>query len=130
MHANVPQFVDVEDKIAGPLTWKQLLWMIALLIILIVLYNVFEAGAFIAIAIPVSLIFIAFAFLKPYGQSMSSFVYYGAMHLFGPKIYVWKREVQPIQKTKQEAPKKDTVGNTSTLSIAEIQSLAQKLDRK
>lgn len=131
MHADVPQFIDVEDKIAGPLTWKQLIWMIGLLVILIILYNIFTAGTFIMIAIPVSLIFIAFAFIKPYGQPMTTFAYYGVMHLFGPKIYVWKREVhptpKPIQKHTTATKKSD---GASTLTLEDIESLAQRLDKK
>ncbi len=131
MHADVPQFIDVEDKIAGPLTWKQLLWMIGLLVLLIILYNIFTAGAFIMIAIPVSLIFVAFAFIKPYGQPMTTFVYYGVMHLFGPKIYVWKREVRTIAKPVQKPTNTTKKGNAvSALTLEDIESLAQRLDRK
>ena len=36
---NVPQYIDVEDKIVGPLTGKQLLWMIGMGIMLLVLWN-------------------------------------------------------------------------------------------
>lgn len=130
MHADVPQFIDVEDKIAGPLTWHQLFWMIGLLVVLIVLYNIFTAGVFIALAIPISIIFVVFAFMKPYGQSMSSFVFYGVMHIFGPKIYVWRREFQPKEKLdppKRKIPKKTLA---SELDLKEIESLANILDGK
>lgn len=133
MRANVPQFIEIEDKIAGPLTWKQLFWMIGLLVILLVLYNLFSAGAFILIGIPVSLIFIAFAFIKPYGQTMTSFVYYGAMHLFGPKIYVWKREVHLIQtQGKQDVVQETYEKNkkNSPITSQDIQNLAETLDKK
>ena len=131
MHANVPQFINIEDKIAGFLTWKQLLWMIGLLIILILLYTIFDAGTFILIAIPTSLIFVAFAFIKPYGQPMTTFAYNGIAHLFGPKIYVWRREIylttQPKKEEKTSARK--TV-NTPMFTQDDIQSLAKTLDKK
>ena len=131
MRANVPQFIDVEDKIAGPLTWKQLFWMIGLLVVLVVLYNVLSAGAFIFFGIPISLIFGAFAFIKPYGQPMTSFVFYGAMHLFGPKVYVWKREVRQVaqpQKHKEEIRNKGS--DKENVSFDDIRNLARTLDGK
>lgn len=131
MRADVPQFIDVEDKIAGPLTWKQLLWMIALLVLLIIFYNVFESGAFILIAIPLTLTFVALAFVKPYGQPLTRIIYYGVFHLFGPKIYVWRREIQsapshPQEKTGSQKNKDET----SSFTLGEIESLAKTLDKK
>lgn len=128
MHANVPQFIDVEDKIAGPLTWKQLFWMVGMLVVEIILYNIFEPAAFFAIGIPVGMIFCAFAFIKPYGQPLTTFVYFGLMHLAGPKVYVWKREVlnyaQPAKKQEIKKPK----GAVSVMTLEEIESLAKTLD--
>lgn len=129
MHANVPQFIDVEDKIAGPLTWKQLLWMIALLVLLIVLYNIFESGAFLLIAIPTSLLFIALAFVRPYGQPLTQFIYYGFLHLFGPKIYVWKREVQSVPTHQRKIPPRKERKNSPVFTLKEIESVAKTLDR-
>ena len=46
MLINVPQYIDVEDKVAGPLTLKQLGWMLAMGIILLILWNVFSGIVF------------------------------------------------------------------------------------
>lgn len=91
MMFNVPQFIDVEDKIAGPLTWKQLLWMIGMGATLLIMYGLFETGAFFALAIPVVLIFVAFAFYKPHGFPMTTFVFNAVVFLFRPKVAVWER---------------------------------------
>lgn len=110
---NVPQYIDVEDKVAGPLTAKQLLWMFGLGAALIVLWNVLEKGAFFAVAIPVGLAFAALAFYRPYGQPLTAFIGSGFSYLFSPKIYSWRRLPQKHRK------KKD-------LSQAEIESLKVK----
>ncbi len=101
----VPQFINIEDKVAGPLTGKQLLWMIGMGAALLVLWNTLEDNAFFVAAIPVVLIFCAFAFYRPYEQSMVEFVGHSVIFLFQPKIYIWKRTGEPeilakIQKTK------------------------------
>src|SRR4030042_3818231 len=88
---NVPQYIDVEDKVAGPFTAKQLLWMFGCGATLLVLWNVLNKTAFIIIAILVILIFGALAFYRPYNQPLIKLVYFAIMFLFRPKVYVWRR---------------------------------------
>ena len=104
MLISVPQYIDIEDKIVGPLTAKQLGWLIAMGVILIIMWNVFSKPLFFIMGIPTGLLFIALAFYKPYGQPLGSFVIFGLMYFFRPKIYFWKRtpqkEVHVVQKNK------------------------------
>lgn len=97
----VPQYIDVEDKIAGPLTAKQLGWLVLLGIILLILWNSVEFGVFILIAIPVGLLFLALAFYRPNGMPLISFFTSGITYVFNPKVFVWKRSA------KSSFPKKD-----------------------
>jgi hypothetical protein len=43
---NVPQFIDVEDKIAGPLTVKQVLWLIGMGAVLFIVWTFFDTPTF------------------------------------------------------------------------------------
>lgn len=97
MLINVPQYIDVEDKVAGPLTVKQLLWMIAMAVIIFILWSALPKMAAIVLAIPVAILFVALAFYKPYGQPLGSFVLFGILYFFKPKFYVWKRTVEKIE---------------------------------
>jgi len=90
----VPQYIDVEDKVVGPLTVKQLLWMIAAGVLTLIMWAILPKVLFFIIAIPELLIFGALAFYRPYGQPLVGFVISGIFFLFGPKIYVWKRDIQ------------------------------------
>ncbi len=112
---SVPQFIDVEDKIAGPLTWKQLLWMIGLLVLLLMIYTFMGGGAlFFIIAVPLVLSFSALAFYRPQGQSLLSLVGHGFFFLFRPKVAVWERPIvrqrlpvqarQAAEEVPEEAP--------------------------
>lgn len=96
MMFSVPQFIDIEDKIAGPLTWRQLLWMIGMGAVLLVMFNMFDMGLFIVFAIPVTLVFVALAFYRPNGMPLPIFIYHSIMFLFRPKISVWERPVMPM----------------------------------
>ncbi|MEI9966526.1 MAG: PrgI family protein [Candidatus Moraniibacteriota bacterium] len=82
MMSSVPQFTDVEDKIAGPLTWRQILWMIGMGGVLLVLYNILNSAAFFVAAIPVILVFSLFAFYRPNGVSMLTFSYFAIFYFF------------------------------------------------
>ena len=97
---NVPQYIDVEDKVVGPLTVKQLLWMIAAGMLTLILWAVLPKALFFILAIPEILLFLALAFYRPYGQPLIGMIFSGVMFLFGPKVYVWKRTPQKIKATK------------------------------
>lgn len=97
MLINVPQYIDVEDKVAGPLTVKQLGWMIAMGVILFVVWSVLPKTAAIIIAIPIAVLFVALAFYKPYGQPLGSFLLFGIIYFFRPKLYIWKRTAETIR---------------------------------
>lgn len=125
---NVPQFIDVEDKVAGPLTWRQLLWMIGMGILLLILYNLMSGIVFVVVALPVVLVFCALAFYRPQGQSLISFMGHGFFFLFRPKVAVWERPVMrarpPVIK-EQQVP---VVAEEKGVSRDRLHQLAQILD--
>ncbi len=91
MHANVPQFVDIEDKIAFGLTGKQLLWMGGMGAVLLVIYGLLDRQTFYVVGVFVVTIFVALAFWKPQGLSLLSFVGFVVAYFTKPRNYVWKR---------------------------------------
>ncbi|MDD5397420.1 MAG: PrgI family protein [Candidatus Moranbacteria bacterium] len=128
MLINVPQYIDVEDKIAGPLTAKQLGWLIGLGIILLVLWNVVPAPVFFIIGIPLTLLFVALAFYKPYGQPLGSFFLFGIMYFFRPKVYVWKRTPQNVVNVAPKKYEQEKVAVDKHLTSQSLSDLARLLD--
>lgn len=128
MLINVPQYIDVEDKIAGPLTAKQLGWMIALGIILLILWNMVPFPVFFILGVPLLIIFLALAFFRPYGQPLGSFIFFGVTYLFRPKIYVWKRVPQNVVSVPQKIQSKETVSVDKHLTSQSLSDLAKLLD--
>ena len=127
MLISVPQYIDVEDKIAGPLTAKQLGWVVGLGVILLILWNMLSKPLFFIIGLPLSLLFLSLAFYKPYGQPMGSFIIFGIMYFFRPKIYFWKRNSQ-----KEASVQKIQIAEThlvdKKLTSESLRDLAQILD--
>lgn len=99
MKFRVPQFIDMEDKIFGPLTLKQFAYIIGAGGFSFIIWT-FVPIKIIAIIliIPISGLFIALAFVqvngRPFVDVLESFVKYYA----GSKIYTWKQP-KPDMKT-------------------------------
>jgi hypothetical protein len=92
MQFRVPQFIDMEDKIIGPLTLKQFGYVLGAGGLSYLIWKVVPIG-FIAfmIIVPVASLFLSLAFLKinnrPFGDLLeSAFSYYT-----GGKIFTWKQ---------------------------------------
>lgn len=91
MHAGVPQFIDVEDKIAFGLTGKQLLWMGGGVALLVAAYTLFNRPMFYAVGFFVVIIVGAFAFWRPQGIALISFLSFTFQFFLKSKNYIWKR---------------------------------------
>lgn len=128
MLINVPQYIDVEDKVAGPLTAKQLFWYVALGIILIILWNVLPKSLAIIIGIPLALIFSAFAFYKPYGQPLASFLMYGILYFFKPKVYMWRRMPEKDIKIISKVEDNSAHFEDKKISSEKLKEIAELLD--
>lgn len=92
MRFKVPQFIELEDKIIGPLTLKQFLYFLAGGMILFVLWFLLTLSVFIIVTIPVIGIALAFAFYKPHGRPLISSILSFINYIRKPRLYLWKRE--------------------------------------
>jgi len=91
MQAGVPQFIEIEDKIAFGLTGKQLLWIGGGVALLVPAYALFDRQLFFAVAFFVALIVGALAFWRPQGISLITFSGFTMQYFFKPRKYIWKR---------------------------------------
>lgn len=125
---NVPQNIDVEDKIVGPFTAKQLGWLGAILGIggVVWMMNSNKITA-VLIILPVALFCSAAAFYRPYGQPFLGFLAHAATYMFKPKVYVWKRYAEKTKAMSVEVTKK-RVKQIKTDPLANIHDLASSLD--
>jgi hypothetical protein len=91
MRFEVPQFIEVEDKIVGPFTWKQFVYIAGAAGIAVVTFLTLPFFLFLLIAGPVAALggFLAFHEVnnRPFSLFLESFVQYVA----GGKLYLWHR---------------------------------------
>ncbi len=131
MMFNVPQFIDVEDKIAGPLTWRQLLWMIAMGAAVLLLFVFLDGAITFVVAVPVVFLFLALAFYRPNGQPFINYLLSAIFFLFRPKLMMWDRPVGGIPRTPvARKPSSDIAPERKPATIEEIRRVAQMVDQR
>jgi hypothetical protein len=130
MMFNVPQFIDVEDKIAGPLTAKQLFWMIGMFAAIMVVAFFFPGPVTYIIAVPIVIVFALLAFYRPGGQPLISYVVHGFFFLFRPKLLVWNRSRASSVRTVERKPEQKGPERTRTVNSEEIRRMAEMMDRR
>jgi len=111
----VPQFIDVENKIIGPLTTRQFLIILGAAIIMGISYKLFDFSLFLTISIPVFMITVLFSFVKINGRPFHLFILNLAQTLRRPGIRVWNNRAVvsdeapqvPVTKTEQKTVPKE-----------------------
>ncbi len=92
MQFNVPQFLEIEDKIIGPLTLKQFGYLAGGGTVLFLAYHYLELWLFLIIAIPLIILCIALAFVRINGRPFISVLGAFINYIFKPKLFVWKKK--------------------------------------
>jgi hypothetical protein len=92
----VPQFIDVEDKIIGPITTRQFVIMLAGFTLIGISYKLFDFSLFLTVGILIFAIFGIFAFLKINGMPFHFFVLNFVQTLRKPGLRVWNNALQRI----------------------------------
>ena len=93
MRFQLPQFIETETKLVGPLTLKQFLWVAGGAAIVFLLFQTTGGGfVFFAAGIPIAAIFLALAFLKIEGVPLINYLAYLLSYLLNPKKYIFKKE--------------------------------------
>lgn len=88
----VPQFIDVEDKILGPLTVRQFLIMLITFILLAILYRLLVFSYFLGAGLPLLAVGVILAFVKVNGLPFHFFLLNLGETLRRPRLRVWDKE--------------------------------------
>ncbi|MFA7169321.1 MAG: PrgI family protein [Candidatus Paceibacterota bacterium] len=128
MQFSVPQFIDVEDKIVGPFTGKQTIYLIAGGGVILFAFTFFNFFFFLVIMALIAPLTLAFAFYRPKGISMSRYLGNRLDFFTSNHLYVWRRE--PMITLYKTVQKKHTSTETpmKTVSKSRIRDLANLLD--
>lgn len=102
----VPQFIDVEDKIFGPVTVRQFILMLTAALIMFIEYKLSDFSLFLFLAIITAVVFGIVAFYKVNGMPFHFFLLNIIETLKKPSIRIWDKSYKPekfkVKKVKEE----------------------------
>lgn len=127
----VPQFIEKEAKIAGPLTFKQFIVIGTAGALCIFLFFVVPLWLFIIIAVVLLGGSAALSFIKINKVSLPVFIKNFFVFLFKPRVYLWKKKSSPPRflKEKKEEKKEGEGEKQSKLKVSRGSKLDELLTR-
>ncbi|MEI6529538.1 MAG: PrgI family protein [Candidatus Falkowbacteria bacterium] len=93
----VPQFIDVESKIIGPITTRQFLILLAAAVIIGISYKLFDFSLFVTITVFVLGIASLFSFVKVNGRPFHYFIVNITQTIRRPGTRVWNNRLTVIE---------------------------------
>ena len=129
MQFKVPQFLEIEDKIFGPFTFRQFVYLAGGAAIAFVLYRALGLGVALIPALLVIGLALALAFYRPNNKPFIDMLESGFKYVFQSKLYVWRaRRVTraELAAKKREAPV--PLLREAKLSGSKLRDLAWSLD--
>ncbi len=126
----VPQFLDVEDKILGPITVRQFLELLVGGLIIAVFYKIFDFTLFILAGLAVLSITVVVAFARINGQPFHIFILNFIQTLRNPKLKIWKKSVEVPKgiEEKVSRPKAAPMAARQRISASKISEIALIID--
>ena len=126
----VPQYINIEDRIIGPLTLKQFLYLLGGGAIILIAWFFLNAFFFILVSVPVAILFGSLAFLKVGGLPFPTVLINGINFYLKPRLYIWKRV--PTKKTAAVKPEEtgEVLIKTPSLTESRLSDLSWSLDIK
>ncbi|OHA08462.1 MAG: hypothetical protein A3H69_00690 [Candidatus Sungbacteria bacterium RIFCSPLOWO2_02_FULL_47_9] len=125
----VPQFINIEDQIVGPLTLKQFLYLLGGGAFVIVTYSFLPFFLFLLVGLPVATLCSLLAFFKYNEQPFSKIIFSAINYYLKPRLYIWKNIPPPAHK-QGEVVKKMDAASVPTLTESKLSDLAWSLDIK
>lgn len=99
MRFEVPQFIEIEDKIFGPLTWRQFLYLGGGLGMAVALVITLPTLIGILLAIPLATLSAALAFYSVNSRPFSFFLEAIVNYLKGKRLYLWRKKSEMVHST-------------------------------
>ena len=129
MQFKVPQFIDVEDKLFGPFTFRQFAYLVGGAGMIFVIYKLLPLWIGIFLMLPILGLSLLLTFFK---INEKPFIYYlqaAVSYAISSKLYIWKqRLVKPGDKNGVDEVAPHTTSVVPMMSSNSIKDLAWSLD--
>lgn len=127
----VPQFITIEDKVIGPFTIKQFLYLAAGGGVALAAYAFLQTFLFFLVTALAGTLAGSLAFLKVNEQPFPVILKNAMVYMIRPRLYIWRKEEPKKAKRKEDIKKPETtVAAIPKLSASKLTDLAWSLDIK
>jgi uncharacterized membrane protein len=127
MQFKVPQFIDIEDKLFGPLTFRQFAYLAGGGGMVFVIYKLLPLWIGIFLMLPIVILVLALAFYKINNQPFIYYLQASITYAITNKLYVWKQRLVKPSLKKEETEKEQAI-NLPRMSGNKLSDLAWSLD--
>ena len=124
----VPQFIDIEDKIFGPFTFKQFVYLAGGAGLTYILYRTLPLFIAILAILPVLGLSIALTFMRVNDRPFIEILQAGFNFLFKNKLYLWKKKHVKKEIKKEEKKEKPLLEVSPRLTASRLKDLAWSVD--
>ncbi len=132
MQHQTPQFIDIEDKVIGPFTIRQFIYLAGGAGLTFILYRFLPFFFFLLLATPVVVLSVSLAFYRHNNRPFSKLLEHGFRYLYNSRLYLWRhRDPEQIQKEREtvKVPAKNPITNPgSSLSVSKLKDLSWNLE--
>lgn len=130
MRFEVPQFIEIEDKIIGPFTWKQFVYLAGGIGVAIVFFITFPIVIFVLFGLPLAILAGLLAFYPINNRPFSIFLESMVNYYQRTRLYYWRKRADVVYRDRTEAPIEAKVQAQAlpTATGGGINSLSRKLE--
>lgn len=127
MQYQVPQFIEIEDKIFGPLTFKQFLYVGGGAAVGFIMYSMLPTFLAVVLGVPIVGFFMAAAFYQVNGRPFLIFIEGVVKYTLSEKLYIWRKIERKIEKSKEKQKVQSQVA-LPKLSQSKLREIGWGLD--
>ena len=129
MRFQIPQFIDVEDKIFGPFTLKQFIYLAGGASVAVIATQFLGIFLGLLVASPVVILALALAFYKINNRPFIFVLESAFKYMTKDKLYIWKKEEKKESEEKTESKKYSSLV-VPNLSESKLRDMNWELDVK
>jgi hypothetical protein len=127
MQFKVPQFIDVEDKLFGPFTFKQFVYMIGGGGMIFIAYKLLPFWIAVIFILPIGLLTFLLTFYRINNKPFSHYLQAGVVYFTSSRLYLWKQRLAKPGEG-EVVPQSSKVSSIPQSSGDRIRNISQDLD--
>ncbi len=129
MRFEVPQFIEIEDKIFGPLTWKQFVYVAGGAGLVAVLFFFTPFIVFLILGMPIAAFTFLLTFYPVNNRPFSVFLESAVRYFKNSKLYLWRKSGSGVYK-EAISDDKGAAAYLPPTNNGNIASLSRRLEMK